>query len=359
MKIKRGNKTIRELGYDKFLSKTLRKNPPPIYTDDDAGGDLGGRYPRPKVTSARDSFTIGSGETGVDYTLTFDGETNDGVVTWKEDEDYFETSDDILIPSGEYLYLRDTGIKISSAADGYMDLSADNSVRIGDGGTSNYTRFHEDGTMELVGRATVWDDIRIVPGSFDRPGVADPAMVVYNVNAGGVNTYLWEFAKNDIASFTIQLPHSYHEGENIYVHVHWTPGARGNEESGNTVGWKVDYSWANIDGSFPTMGTADLSDACAGTDHKHQMTPEVAITGTGKKASSILLCNIKRTDTGTDDTWDSTTSGQLPMILEIDFHFPINSLGTSERGHAGGKFISESASPSVSPSISPSASPST
>jgi len=29
---------------------------------------------------------IGSGETGVDYTLTFDGETNDGLITWMEDE---------------------------------------------------------------------------------------------------------------------------------------------------------------------------------------------------------------------------------------------------------------------------------
>lgn len=31
-----------------------------------------------------------SGGTGLDYTLTFDGETNDGIITWREDEDYFE-----------------------------------------------------------------------------------------------------------------------------------------------------------------------------------------------------------------------------------------------------------------------------
>lgn len=175
---------------------------------------------------------------------------------------------------------------------------------------------------------TTYDDLRITPGSFDRPGISDPDIVAYNVNAGGVNTYCWEFAKNDIASFTVQLPHSYKEGENIYVHVHWTPGGRGNEESGNKVGWKIDYSWANINGNFGTMATLDLSDACDGTDHKHQMTPEGTLTGTSKSISSMLLCNIKRTDTGDDDTWSSTTSGQLPLLLEIDFHFPIDNLGS-------------------------------
>jgi hypothetical protein len=176
-----------------------------------------------------------------------------------------------------------------------------------------------------------WDDIRINPGSFDRPGTSDPSIVAYDVNGGGVSTYLWQFAKNNIASFTVQIPHGYKVGEDIYVHIHWTPGSRGNEENGNTVGWKIDYSWANIGDNFGTMVTVDLSDACDGTDHKHQMTPDVAIIGSSKGISSMLLCNIKRTDTGSDDTWSGTTSGELPMLLEIDFHFPIDMIGSRQR----------------------------
>jgi hypothetical protein len=198
--------------------------------------------------------------------------------------------------------------------------------KFGDG--TNCVQIDGSGELTLLGTATVWDDLRVTPGSFDRPGVADPDIVAYDVNGGGVSTYLYEFAKNDVASFVVQLPHSYMQGEDISVHIHWTPGARGNEENGATVGWKVDYSWANIGGNFGTMATADLSDACDGTDHKHQMTPEVTITGSGKNISSMLICNVKRTDTGDDDTWASTTSGQLPMILEIDFHYPINTLGS-------------------------------
>ncbi|MBN2843570.1 MAG: hypothetical protein JXM68_10790 [Sedimentisphaerales bacterium] len=183
----------------------------------------------------------------------------------------------------------------------------------------------------MVLDTVVWDDLRITPGSFDRPGVSDPAYVIYYPNGGGVGTYLPEFAVNDFASFTIQMPHSYKEGTNIWVHLHWTPGDRGNEESGATVGWKIDYSWADINGNFPDMQTANLTDACDGTDHKHQMTPEVEITGTGKHISSMLMCNIRRTDTGTDDTWAGTTSGALPLLLEVDFHFSMETAGSRTR----------------------------
>lgn len=187
------------------------------------------------------------------------------------------------------------------------------------------------GSTPITYSDTVWDDMRITPGSFDRAGVSDPDIVAYDVNGGGLSTYLWEFAKNDIASFTIQMPHSWKEGTSIYCHIHWTPGARGNEENGATVGWKIDYSWANANANFGTMATLDLSDACDGTDHKHQMTPDVVISGTGKTISSMLICNVKRTDTGADDTWASTISGQLPMILEIDFHYEIDTAGSASR----------------------------
>lgn len=36
---------------------------------------------------------IGDGNAGEDFTLTFNGETNDGVLTWMEDEDYFDFAD--------------------------------------------------------------------------------------------------------------------------------------------------------------------------------------------------------------------------------------------------------------------------
>lgn len=183
-----------------------------------------------------------------------------------------------------------------------------------------------------LGFGTQYDDIRINPGSFDRPGSADPAIVSVTPGGSGTATYLYEWAKNNLACFTVQLPHSYKLGEEIRVHIHWTPGSRGNEEDTKTVGWKIDATWANIDGTFGPMQSFDLSDICDGVDWKHQMTPSGVLAGTDKNISSMLLCNIKRTDTGADDTWAGTASGQLPLLLEVDFHFPMDTAGSSDWG---------------------------
>ena len=70
------------------------------------------------------------GDNTIDVTLTFDGCSNDGVLKWMEDEDYFEFSDDILIASTEKLQFRDTAIYINSSADGQLDIVADTEVQI-------------------------------------------------------------------------------------------------------------------------------------------------------------------------------------------------------------------------------------
>ena len=71
------------------------------------------------------SITIGDGTSGTDITVTFDGETGDGVLTWMEDEDYFKFSDDILVNSTEKLMFQDTGTYIYSNADGDLDIISD------------------------------------------------------------------------------------------------------------------------------------------------------------------------------------------------------------------------------------------
>ena len=76
------------------------------------------------------SLTLGDGTAGTDITVTFDGESNDGVLKWMEDEDYFEFSDDILVASTEKLQFRDTAIYLNSSTDGQLDIVADTEVQI-------------------------------------------------------------------------------------------------------------------------------------------------------------------------------------------------------------------------------------
>jgi hypothetical protein len=76
------------------------------------------------------SITIGDATAGTDITVTFDGQSNDGVLIWMEDEDYFRFSDDILIDTTEKVQFRDTAIYINSSADGQLDIVADTEIQI-------------------------------------------------------------------------------------------------------------------------------------------------------------------------------------------------------------------------------------
>jgi len=95
------------------------------------------------------NITIGDATAGSDITVTFDGESNDGVFKWMEDEDYFEFSDDILIASTEKIQFRDTAIYINSSADGQLDLVADTEIQIA------ATTVDINGNVDVSGTLTV------------------------------------------------------------------------------------------------------------------------------------------------------------------------------------------------------------
>ena len=111
------------------------------------------------------SLTLGDGTAGTDITVTFDGETSDGVLKWMEDEDYFEFSDDILVASTEKLQFRDTAIYINSSTDGQLDLVADTEIQIA------ATTIDMNGAADISGNLGVGGNLtvtgNIVIGSAD------------------------------------------------------------------------------------------------------------------------------------------------------------------------------------------------
>ena len=177
---------------------------------------------------------------------------------------------------------------------------------------------------------TEWDDLRIVPGTFDYAGVADPTLSDWQPGGSGTTFKVYKFQKDDEVFATCQMPHSYKEGSDLQFHIHWTPADRGSEEDGNKVGWKVDYSIANVDGTFSSSNTVDLSDTCSGTDDKHEITDSATVDGTGLTISHMIMLRIYRSDTGDDDTWVGTTAAQSPVILEFDIHFEKNTRGSRQ-----------------------------
>jgi len=101
------------------------------------------------------TITFGAGTAGTDITITYDGETNDGVMKWMEDEDYFEFSDDILIASTEKLQFRDTAIYINSSTDGQLDLVADTEIQIA------ATTIDMNGAVDISGNLGVGGNLTV------------------------------------------------------------------------------------------------------------------------------------------------------------------------------------------------------
>ena len=74
------------------------------------------------------TITFGAGTAGTDITITFDGESNDGVLAWMEDEDYFRFSDDILINSTEKIMFGDTASFIHQSSDGVLTIDGEATI---------------------------------------------------------------------------------------------------------------------------------------------------------------------------------------------------------------------------------------
>ena len=83
----------------------------------------------PLSTLYSNALTFGT-NADTDIVITFNANSNNGVLTWMEDEDYFKFSDDILINSTERLNFQDTGTYIYSSTDGQLDLVADTEIQI-------------------------------------------------------------------------------------------------------------------------------------------------------------------------------------------------------------------------------------
>ena len=125
------------------------------HTHDGTAGEGG-----PISTLGGHAITFGSGTAGTDIVVTFDGESNDGVLTWNEDLDYFEFSDDLLIASTEKIQFGTTANYINSGATNHLDLVAGAEIHL------TATDINIDGAVDVSGNLSVGGNLDVT-GSFD------------------------------------------------------------------------------------------------------------------------------------------------------------------------------------------------
>mgnify|MGYP003648611280 CR=1 FL=1 len=129
------------------------------HTHDGTTGEGG-----PITGLATNAVTFGTGA-DTDISVTFDANTNDGVITWMEDEDYFQFADDILMSTTEKIQFRDTAIYIHSSADGQLDIVADTEIQIA--ATTIDVNGNLDVSGTVVGASTVSAGTAFVPDASD------------------------------------------------------------------------------------------------------------------------------------------------------------------------------------------------
>lgn len=173
-----------------------------------------------------------------------------------------------------------------------------------------------------------WDDLRVAVSSVRVQGVSNiPGWGAFKTTL----QLLWFDATTmEQVYFAVQIPHAYRQRTDLHPHVHWVPAANGS--ANQKVSWGLEYSWAKIGSVFPSTVTIYgnehvLADTSVVAD-KHYLTPLGIIDGSNIDAvSAMLTCRLFRDATGAGATDDYTADAGL---LEIDFHYQIDSLGSRQ-----------------------------
>jgi len=116
------------------------------------GSTTGDGGPISKLFS--NAITFGT-NVNADIVVTFDATSNDGVLSWMEDEDYFQFSDDILLSTDEKILFRDSAISINSSTDGRLNIAADTDIVVATTTFDVNANTDISGTLKVGSGATV------------------------------------------------------------------------------------------------------------------------------------------------------------------------------------------------------------
>ena len=168
-----------------------------------------------------------------------------------------------------------------------------------------------------------WDDLR-----FPAQGIRPPGQITDPDIETDTGFFLFDAGGTEIIAGIAQMPHAWKEGTAVDPHVHWqkTTSAAGN------VLWQIDYEVINVNdvavmdyGSQNQSATVNTITPDDNTAHRALITDIGDIDMTGKTFSSLILWKISRIGGDVLDTY-----GADARLLEFDFHYQIDSLGSDQ-----------------------------
>lgn len=172
----------------------------------------------------------------------------------------------------------------------------------------------------------VWDDLRV---PLDNAGYSSATVIRPSYNPlGTTKLYLYDFdkAKDESMNFTTQIPHTYKAGTYMCPHIHWINKYTQTISAASTnVVWGLEYQvkWIDEQYSSSVSTTILCTNGVPTTLNTHMLSELPRIPGTGIKESAIIVGRVFRAGSNLADTYN-----QDATILEIDFHFQVNKMGS-------------------------------
>ncbi len=164
-----------------------------------------------------------------------------------------------------------------------------------------------------------WDDLRFSVGAVKIGSANPPDEQLYK--SGLVLSY--PSNANRVAYITAQMPHTWVEGTDIVIHLHWTIPTSGAGGGAENVKWNLTQSWANQDSAFPGETAINITrDVQSVATDVHLYNEWAGISGTGKTFSSMLIISSER------DVSVANNYADKAYLVEVDIHYKRNRLGT-------------------------------
>lgn len=213
------------------------------------------------------------------------------------------------------------GTAANSTVNGTIAVNVDwRCDKFGDIPGGDYADFEADGTLKLYGDATYWDDLR-VPAQATRlnPGLTKPDFAAF---VGNTQTFLFDPSSDESVNFAVQVPHRWMTETALGPHVHWSPTTADTR----AVVWQLECTKSAVNEAFGSTSVITVADSAAGITATHQIAELSDISMTGiTTVSSMLICRLYRDADHPADTYPSDAA-----LLEIDFHFISDSLGSRD-----------------------------
>lgn len=177
----------------------------------------------------------------------------------------------------------------------------------------------------LVQNSPAWDDLRFPINAIKLPAAGNPQETAYK---DGI-ILEFEAGADDTCYFNAQVPHSCKLGTDLCFHLHIVLPAAGAGLGAENIKFDLTYSWSNINGAQPNSttltNTRDVQNDSADTHYLFDLGTVLESNATGTdNVSGMLICSLKR------DTAVANNYGSSVYLMEADFHYQINTLGSDQ-----------------------------